>query len=81
MDISLLKKYTKNLCAYTAEEVDELEFMTDDELEAYQNDIEKDTGNHSDYDSIRAIITLRHRVAVLEEFVMQNMEELNEMDS
>jgi hypothetical protein len=65
MDVKEFKKYTNNLDAYTAGEVDEFEPMTDEELDEYQRELEFDTGNLSDWDHIRAIITLKKRIADL----------------
>lgn len=69
MDINELKKYTKNLDSYTAREVEELTFMTIEEFEKYQYEIEHDTGNTSTWDDIRAIFTLKHQIERLEKVI------------
>lgn len=62
MDIKEFKKYTNNLDQYSADEVDSFEVMNDIELEEYQREVEFDTGNLSDYDHIRAIITFKKKL-------------------
>lgn len=62
MDIQELKKYTNNLEKYSAADVDSLEFMTDEELEDYQREVEHDSGNVSNFDHIRAIITYKEKI-------------------
>lgn len=62
MDIKEFKKYTNNLDQYSADEVDSFEVMNDKELEEYQREVEFDTGNYSDYDHIRAIITFKKKL-------------------
>lgn len=59
MEIKEFKKYTNNLNEFSADEVDEFEFMRIDELESYQDELERDTGNLSNWDHIRAFITLK----------------------
>lgn len=65
MKLKEFKNYTKNLDQYTAEEVDRLEVMTFEELDSYQREIEYDSGNLSDWDHIRAVITFRKLLADL----------------
>lgn len=66
MDIKEFKKYTRNLDEYTAYDIDSFEFMTDKELEEYQNELEvMGGGNLSDYDHLRAVITFRKNVTSL----------------
>jgi len=62
MEISEFKKYSKNLDAYTAREVEELTPMTVEELDTYQYELDHDTGNLSTWDNIRAIVTLKKQV-------------------
>lgn len=62
MEISEFKKYTKNLDAYSASEVEELKPMTVEELESYQYELDHDTGNTSTWDDIRAIVTLKKQI-------------------
>ena len=66
MDIKELEMYTYNLKTYSAQDVKELEEMTDDELWEYQHEVEFGTGNLSDWDHIRAIITFRKKILELE---------------
>jgi hypothetical protein len=66
MELKEFKQYTKNLHAYSAEEVEELQPMTPIELEQYQHEVERDTGNLSDWDHVRAIITFKKRIRQLE---------------
>jgi len=66
MDINVFKKYTKNLRTYSASDVARFELMTDEELEEYQNEIERyDSGIFSDWDHIRAIITFKHKLNLI----------------
>jgi hypothetical protein len=66
MEFKEFKNYTKNTHAYTASEVEELEPMTDIELEQYQYELDEETGNLSNWDHIRAIITLKKKNKELE---------------
>ena len=61
MDIKELKKYTRHLRAFTAQEVDCLELMTDDELDLYEHELMFDSGNLSEWDHVRALITLKSK--------------------
>lgn len=62
MDISEFKKYTTNLNAYTLSDVDELTVMTEKEFEHYQYEFDHDTGNLSDWDHLRASVTLKRQI-------------------
>lgn len=62
MEISELRLYNKSLDSYTALDVEELEPMTDNELDDYQYEIENDTGNTSVWDDTRAIISFRKQI-------------------
>lgn len=68
MELKEFKQYTKNLYLYDAEQVDSFEAMTDEELDDYQNELERDTGNLSEWDHIRAHITLKKRIADFSNF-------------
>lgn len=70
MDIKELKKYTNNLHLYTAEDVYSLKAMTDDELEDYQREVEYDSGNLSNFDHIRAIITFKKNIVFWKELTV-----------
>ncbi|MEH7603687.1 hypothetical protein [Bacillus safensis] len=59
MDLKHFKKLTSNLSAFTAEEIDDFKYMTSDELNSYQRELEIDTGNLSDWDHLRAFYTLK----------------------
>lgn len=59
MDLKHFKKLTSNLSAFTAAEIDEFNYMTSDELNSYQRELENDTGNLSDWDHLRAFYTLK----------------------
>ncbi|MGA4713033.1 hypothetical protein [Bacillus safensis] len=59
MDLKHFKKLTSNLSAFTAEEIDDFKYMTSDELNSYQRELENDTGNLSDWDHLRAFYTLK----------------------
>ncbi|MEH7195469.1 hypothetical protein [Bacillus safensis] len=59
MDLKIFKKLTSNLSAFTAAEIDEFNYMTSDELNSYQRELENDTGNLSDWDHLRAFYTLK----------------------
>lgn len=65
MELKEFKNYTKNLDAYTAQEVEEMEPMTNEELESYQRELEYDGGNLSNWDHVRALITLKRQVLKL----------------
>lgn len=71
MEIKELKLYTKNLDSYDAEQVDELEPMTDKELDEFQHEIEHGTGMTSDWDAARAIITFRKLIRDWEVYANQ----------
>lgn len=67
MEIIEFKKYASNLDSYTAEDVDEFEFMNEDELRVYQDELERDDGdNLSTWDHIRAFITMKKKIMDLE---------------
>ncbi|MDR0123048.1 hypothetical protein RFW13_16615 [Bacillus pumilus] len=59
MDLKIFKKLTSNLSAFTAAEIDEFNYMTSDELNSYQRELEDDTGNLSGWDHLRAFYTLK----------------------
>jgi hypothetical protein len=67
MEIKEFKKLAIDLDEFTANEVDNLEFMNAEELDDYQIEIERDTGNTSNWDDIRAILTFRHKINELNE--------------
>lgn len=80
MDIKEFKKYTSNLDAYTVSDVDELTVMTEKEFEQYQYELDHDTGNLSQWDHIRAIVTLKREIEEWKElfFLLKSDHELNE---
>lgn len=59
MDLKQFKNLTSNLSAFTAQEIDDFNYMTSDELNSYQRELENDTGNLSDWDHLRAFYTLK----------------------
>lgn len=59
MDLKHFKKLTSNLSAFTAEEIDDFKYMTSDELNSYQLELENDTGNLSGWEHLRAFYTLK----------------------
>lgn len=63
MEINEFINYTENLDQYTVDEMTKLQPMTDQELKDYQSEIEYDSGNLSDWDHIRAIITFKRIIA------------------
>jgi surface antigen len=67
MEYNDFKQYTNNTNLYTADEVAEMEPMTDNELEQYQNEVEHDSGNLSEWDHCRAIITFKKKIFQLEQ--------------
>lgn len=69
MEIKEFKQYTNNLNQYSASEIDEFAFMTEAELDSYQSELEYDSGNLSDWDHLRAFITLKKKVAELEKII------------
>lgn len=67
MDIKDFRKYARNLSYYAVSDVDEFTFMTNKELDEYQDEVEQDTGNTSNWDDCRAIITFRKIIEELSE--------------
>lgn len=67
MEINKFMKLTGNPDAYNAREVAKLELMTEDELSDYQYELEMDSGNLSDWDHIRAVITFKDKINLLQE--------------
>ncbi|MCM3366028.1 hypothetical protein HKK70_08690 [Bacillus safensis] len=66
MDPKHFKKLTSNLSAFTAQEIDDFNYMTSDELNSYQRELENDTGNLSDWDHLRAFYTLKSIINSME---------------
>ncbi len=62
MEIKDFKKYTNNLSAFTADDVEGFELMSDKEIEEYQVLLEEDTGELSDWDHIRAFYTMKDKL-------------------
>lgn len=63
MELEKFKNYTKNLRHYTGEDIDKFEFLTDEEIENYQDEIERNDGdNLSPWDHIRAFITMKSKI-------------------
>ena len=58
MEIKQFKKLTSNLSEFTADEIDNFTFMSSDELNNYQSELEIDAGNLSEWDHLRAFYTL-----------------------
>ncbi len=59
MELKYFKKLTSNLSAFTAQDIDNFTFMTSDELNSYQRELEHDAGNLSQWDHLRAFYTLK----------------------
>lgn len=51
---------------FTVEEAKEFELMNGDELLDYQTNLEKDAGALSEWDHLRAFLTMKEKVRVLE---------------
>jgi hypothetical protein len=62
MELSEFKKYANNIDAFDPSEIDEFEFMTEEELDNYQREVEGCTGNLSDYDHIKAFLTMKQKI-------------------
>ncbi|MEK3821387.1 hypothetical protein MKY20_20140 [Cytobacillus sp. FSL W8-0315] len=62
MDLKKFMKLTGNPDQYSARDVADLTLMTDAELSDYQYEIEFDTGNLSDWDHIRAVMTFKDKI-------------------
>jgi hypothetical protein len=77
MEIKEFRKYARNLSGYSASDVDEFTFMTEEELDEYQDEVEQDTGNTSNWDDCRAIITFRKIIEELSEKI-EYMQKNNE---
>lgn len=71
MDINEFKKYTIDLSQFTAADVDEFTLMRSDELDEYQTELERDSGNLSDWDHLRAFITLKAKVKMYEDILVK----------
>lgn len=54
MDISEFERYAINIDVFQPREIKDFTFMSNDELESYQTELEQDGGNLSDWDHIRA---------------------------
>jgi predicted class III extradiol MEMO1 family dioxygenase len=67
MEIKEFKKYCFSLSNFDGNDIDNFEFMTDEEIDNFQSEIERDTGNHCGWDQIRAIMTLKKKIADIEE--------------
>jgi hypothetical protein len=80
MDANEFKKYTKNLNAYTLQDVEDLKIMTENELESYQYELENESGNLSEWDHLRALFTLKHQIEQWKElfFLLKSDHELLE---
>ncbi|WP_339239620.1 hypothetical protein NST06_10175 [Bacillus sp. FSL P4-0322] len=52
MDLKHFKKLTSNLSAFTAKEIDDFSYMTSDELNWYQRELENDTGSLSGWEQL-----------------------------
>lgn len=72
-------KYAKHPEYFTAEEVNEFEFMTNRELDKYQRELEKDGGNLSDWDHIRAIFTFQKEINQLKRMYFTVLNENEEL--
>lgn len=59
MELKQFKKLTSNLSAFTVQDIDEFVFMSSNELNKYQRELENDAGNLSDWDHLRAFYTLK----------------------
>ncbi|MGD6876892.1 hypothetical protein [Bacillus infantis] len=59
MELKQFKKLTSNLAAFTAEEIDDFTWMTSEELNRYQRELESESGNLSNWDHLRAFYTLK----------------------
>jgi hypothetical protein len=63
MEIKEFEKYARNLGEFSAADVKDFTTMTNAELDEYQDELEQDTGNLSDWDHIRAFITMKIMLA------------------
>ncbi len=59
MELRYFKNLTSNLSAFTAQDIDDFTFMSSDELNNYQRELENDAGNLSEWDHLRAFYTLK----------------------
>ncbi len=62
MEIKDFKKYTNNLSAFTADDVEGFELMSDRELQEYQIVLEDDPDELSQWDHIRAFYTMKDKL-------------------
>lgn len=62
MELHEFKKYARNLNEFSVDEMQDLELMSDEELDWYQDELERGTGNLSDYHHLRVLFTLRSKM-------------------
>lgn len=62
MEISEFRKYINYIDEYRPSDIEDFKFMTDDELYEYQDELEFDNGNLSNWDHIRAFITMKKKL-------------------
>ena len=60
MDIKLFKALANDYTKYNLGEIEEIEIMTLDEVNSLLTEMERETGNHSDWDVIRVIFTCKY---------------------
>lgn len=73
LTIDEFKKYVIDLNRFTAAEVDEFTLMRSDELDEYQTELERDSGNLSDWDHLRAFITLKAKAKAYEDIFVKHI--------
>lgn len=72
MTIDEFKKYAIDINHFSAADVDEFTLMRSDELDEYQTELERDTGNLSDWDHLRAFFTLKSKIMMYEDILVKH---------
>ncbi|MFC8686028.1 hypothetical protein [Brevibacillus porteri] len=78
MTIDEFKKYAIDLKRFNVAEVEELILMQPDELDQYQTELERDTGNLSNWDHFRAFITMKAKVKTYEDVALNHTNSIRE---
>lgn len=67
MDLKHFKKLTSNLSAFTAKEIDDFSYMTSDELNWYQRELENDTGSLSGWEQLGTFKSILYIKSIIDE--------------
>jgi len=64
MTIPEFEKLVADIDNYTPNDIKNFKFMSDEEIIDLQYEIEKDTGNYSNWDILRAFITFKNKLII-----------------